>query len=170
MNGINPALQDMIARKQLSEKKIELLVVMKGFIDRLAGANYISDAELEKLEEKYGVKPDIISWGDYFQSRLAGEHWEKSDDEFVQIIETVHFDVIASIMIFSKKDESFLRMIEKEYDEVSMLETHSPEQEESLHLGVLLNYYRNMHLRLASLEPEDIRFFEQYTSDIVISS
>ena len=169
MNGINPALQDMIARKQLSEKKIELLAVLKTFIDRLAGRNYLSDTELGRLEEKFGVKPDIISWGDYFQSRLAGEHWEKSDTEFEKIIETVHFDVIASIMIFSQKEPYFLSMIEKEYDLAAAEESHTPEQEEAIHLGVLLNYYKNMSLKLSALEPEDVKFFEQYTSDIVIS-
>lgn len=169
MNDINPALQDMIARKQLSEKKIELLVILKTFIDRLAGCNYVSDSELSKLEEKFGVKPDIISWGDYFQSRIAGEHWEKSDEEFDKIIETIHFDIIASIMIFSSKEDSFLEMIEKEYDLASAEESHSPEQEEAIHLGVLLHYYNNMKLKLAAIEPEDVKFFEQYTSDFVIS-
>ncbi len=171
MKGINPALQDMIARNQLSERKIELLIILKKFIDRLAGRNHLSEEELLKLESQYGVRPDVVTWGDYFQTRVASDHWEKTEDEFEKIMETIHFDIIASVLIFTGKDGKFTQSIEERCNEIELdpNETISPEDEEQLHLGILLNYYREMQLDIASLEKADFNFFEQYSSERAIS-
>lgn len=171
MKGINPALQDMIARNQLSENKIEQLVILKRFIDRMAGCNHLQEEELQKLESQYGVRPDVITWGDYFQTRIASDHWEKTDPEFEKIIETIHFDIIASVLIFTQKDESFMIDIDERCYILSQdsHDTATPEEEEYIHLGILLNYYREMRLNIEALDKADFNFFEQYSSQRAIS-
>jgi len=166
MKEINPALQDMINNKRLSEKKISLLIFLKKYIDRVASLNYLPDDKLKAIETKYGVAPDIITWGDYFQTQVAGQHWEKSEEEFENIIEIIHYDVIASVMIFTGKDSTFCNEIRSAFLEASGKygTTLNSAEEEALHMGILLNYFEEMGLELSRYTEEDFTFFKQYSA------
>ena len=166
MTMVNPEIQDMIMQKKLSNRKIRNLIVLKKMIDRLSTLPYVSDAEVKQIEEKYGVKPDILSWGDYFQTEVATNHWEKSDADFENIIQTITFDIIAAILIFSGKDESFIGDItaaQLRSQEKNAAEWNG-EDEENMHLGILLNYFRKMGLDINLLNGQDFSYFEQFAS------
>lgn len=166
MKDINPAIEDMIARKKLSEIKIEKLIFIKKLIDRVSSKPYLPESEVEKIERKFGVKPDVITWGDYFQTNLATEHWEKSDEDFSTIINTVHFDLIASVMIFTNKSGKFFNDVETAFQEVqSESESDIFQDEEITHLHILMTYYNEMGLKMANFETGDFDFFREFAEE-----
>jgi len=169
MNYINPAIEDMIAHKKLSDNKIESLIFLKKYADRVSTGNYLPDNEVEKIEKKFGVKPDVISWGDYFQTQVAGEHWDKSDEDFQNVIETIHYDLIASVMIFNNKSAEFLHDVDLRFNEIneSDPEKLSPEDQEMYHLKILKDYYQQMDLDIKLYSDQDFNFFKQYSESEV---
>lgn len=164
MKEINPEIEDMILQKKLSPRKIRNLIIIKNTVDRLSSVNYLSDEEVIDLEKKFNAKPDIITWGDYFQTEIASQHWEKDDNEFEKIIQTIEFDLIASSMIFHDKDEDFCRNVERsKYEAMGQNPADwSPEDEENYHLGILYDYYNQMGLRFEALSTRDFEYFEQF--------
>ncbi|MES0489967.1 MAG: hypothetical protein ABUK01_08255 [Leptospirales bacterium] len=170
MKNINPAIEDMISQKKLSVQKIELLASLKEYVDRVSGTTYLPEVELVKMEEQFGVKPDIITWGDYFQSQVAGDHWEKTDAEFEKISETIYYDLVASVMIFEKKGDDFINDIETQYYRICEKEQEdmTPEDQEIYHLKILKDYYTMMQLRISAFSSEDFDFFKQYSDGAVV--
>ncbi|RME90760.1 MAG: hypothetical protein D6767_06365 [Candidatus Hydrogenedentota bacterium] len=161
--NLNPVLADMVAHNQLSEAKVESLVALKKFIDRMAQTAFISEEEKEASIKKFGTLPDILTWGDYFQTEIASEHWEKSDEEFTRIVQTIVFDVIASALIFTGKPKSFLDNIrEKYYIALGKKSLQGKQDEESLHLGILLEYFEQMQLDMKTLTETDFHYFEEF--------
>ncbi|MDH4198796.1 MAG: hypothetical protein OEV66_00295 [Spirochaetia bacterium] len=170
MKDINPAIDDMIAQKKISDRKVERLRYLKKLVDKVAARPYLPNSEVDKIEAKFGVKPDVITWGDYFQTHIASEHWEKSDDEFDLIIDTIHFDLIASVMIFTGKSESFHQEIEETFLVISAQESAAnPDDEEIMHLHILKTYFKEMGLRLSAFENSDFDFFRQYSEVRAVS-
>ena len=171
MNNINPALESMIEQKKLSGKKLEKLAFLKSFIDKISGCDHLEKAEVDKVESQYGVKPDIITWGDYFQSRIAADHWNKSDQEFDRIIHTIRFDMIAAVMIFEKKTPAFIRMVQDKFEETLLVPENerNMEEQEYFHLGIILNYYQNLKLKIAAFHQSDFEFFREYSLDQAVS-
>lgn len=165
-NELNPELNDMLSRGLLSSSKVEQLVWLKTFVDRLATTLYVEPEEVKRLTEKYGVSPDILTWGDYFQTEIASSHFELSDDDFNRIIETVRFDLISSIMIFQDKPEEFLNSARYPMDQgVYENESLDEEQEEALHLSILARYYVELGLSGSELREEDEIWFQTFVAE-----
>lgn len=167
IEGIHSQLQPMIEKGQLSARKIVLLIELKELIEKYAQFPFIPESEIEELEKKYGAKPEIITWGDYFQTEVASRFFYYSDADFEKVIHTIHFDIISSILIFKNKSEEFKRKIKEENLFLSGLEKEqlTEEEEQLVHLGILLQYYEEMGLENAELDREDKEWFESFVKE-----
>ncbi|MCS7206265.1 MAG: hypothetical protein NZ853_11275 [Leptospiraceae bacterium] len=164
ISGLHPQLQPMVDRGQLGARKIVALLNLKEFVDKYAKVPYISEEEVQFLEQKYGAKPDIITWGDYFQTEIASRFFYQSDEDFEKIIETIKFDIISSILIFKNKSEEFKNKIKEEALVLKGLEKekYTDEEETILHLEILLQYYEEMGLSMADIFDEDYEWFYSF--------
>ena len=161
---LNPELFDMLKRGILSSKKIVLLIELKHMIDAFSSTNFVEEEKLEEIKSKFGVYPDIITWGDYFQTEVASRYFDKTDEEFFQIIETIRFDVISAHLIFSGKPEYFLDKVRGDalVSRSFALTEQSLENDESIHLEILLNYFENMKLGAKPLSLTDRSWYESF--------
>lgn len=161
--NINPELNDMVKRGQLSPHKIQELQRLKGIVDRFAMTRFVSEEELVSLVEKFGVEPDIQTWGDYFQTEIASRFFDLADDDFTRIVDTIRFDMISATMIFQGKSERFLRKVES--DGLIAYGSDTPwtdREEESAHLYILMQYYLEMGLEETLIAQEDMDWFNQF--------
>ena len=161
---LNRVVEDMVMQKKLSAVKIRHLFALKRFIDRVAGTDYLETSEVEALQQKFGVQPDVISWGDYFQVEVASDHWDKEDAEFQKIISTIMFDVIAAALVFTDRTEKFVTHTLTEGKAAEAIDPHERniEQQEAVHLLILQNYYEQMKLNADHLDQEDLDFFGDF--------
>jgi hypothetical protein len=143
---INEAILPMINDGLISVKRTRDLIGIKEFIDRVSTRKYIEERDAAHLFTRYGVMPSIITWGDYFQTDLASSLQVLSDQEFEKVLDTVRFDIMSSHMIFSGKDKEFFTWVEDTHVRITIQPTHeySEEEEEILHLKILMDYYVNM--------------------------
>ena len=140
---LNDALMPMVNEGMLSIERINSLILLKDFIDRVSTKKYAERRAVCDLENKYGVKPDIITWGDYFQTETASFLRDASDDSFNETISLIRFDIMSSSEIFPGKgqvfldwvDERYYRAMEKDYKE--NIEEHN----ESIQLKIMKDYY-----------------------------
>jgi hypothetical protein len=156
---MNEAVVAMINDGKLSMHKINQLIYIKEFIDRISTNNYISDETAEKIYKQYGVFPNIITWGDYFQTELATNLQHLSEEEFDKAVDTVKFDMLASFTIFSEKDLSFFEWVDKTYTEIISYNNndhYSEEEEEVLHLKILMDYYKDLGIKDEFTEAEKV--------------
>ena len=166
---LNSELDEFMEQDKLSDQKIKELLFLKSFIDRLATKPHISSEKLKEIKEKFGLLPNVITWGDYFQTEVATTHWMKTDHQFHLIIQTIIYDIIISIMIFSNKNHDFW---EKNYAPqlLSMGKgiENMPDQlteEETHHFDILFGYFDEMGLDISKLTQEDFSFFSQFKLD-----
>jgi hypothetical protein len=163
IQGLNPTLTEMVMRGQLSAQRIASLVRLRDMVDGMAGSKYVSDAEAGALAEKYGALPDIRTWGDYFQTEIASLHFDKTQDEFDQVISTVRFDLIAAALIFDGKPPEFMTAVQAEALAAQGCgQPWTAEQEEAVHLDILRNYFVNMSLSTKALSAADRAWFEDF--------
>jgi len=140
---LNDALIPMVNEGGLSIERIKSLILLKDFIDRVSTKKYAEKRTVHDLENKYGVKPNIVTWGDYFQTETADFLRDASDESFNQAIATIKFDIMASNEIFPGKgqdffdwiDEQYYRAMEKEYSK------NIDEHNESMQLKIMKDYY-----------------------------
>jgi len=140
---LNDALIPMINEGMLSMERINSLILLKDFIDRVSTKKYAERRSVRELEDKYGIKPDIVTWGDYFQTETASFLRDASDESFSQMISTIRFDIMSSNEIFPGKgqdffdwvDERYYRAMEKDYSE------NIDEHNESIQLKIIKDYY-----------------------------
>lgn len=160
-----PALESFVLQKKLSPRKVRNLLLVAELSDRLSTKPYMRKEEIENLEKKYSARPDVTTWGDYFAAEIATDHWRKDDAEFEKICETVMFDFIASVFIFSGKNAAFFACVRDEYRAALKMEEgeNSTEREEKLHLGILEEYYTRMGLNKDKLTQEDMEFFDTFS-------
>jgi len=163
--GINSALHDMIRRGQLGENKLTELRRLKKLVDAFALLPHIGEEELLRLEEKYGERPHVITWGDYFQTEVGSRYFESSDLEFSRIVETVKYDLISAVMIFKGKPSEFIDMIKRSGNEAYNIsqDQWSSEQEQAAHLYILCNYYEELGLEQRELTDEEREWFANFT-------
>ena len=167
---LNPQLDGFLQKGLLSEAKIRELDFLKEFIDRLSGNFYVDPEQQNELKAKYGVLPDIITWGDYFQTEVATQFARKTDAQFHNVIQTIVYDIISAAIIFSKKDAAFLEQVNMERFVAWGNENKDSQENQEAHcLGVLLDYYREMDIKTERLTAEDFSFFEQYNFDVEAS-
>jgi len=140
---INRAVIPVINEGEVSYARLTNLIYIKELIDRIAATKFVDDSAVSELQKKYGVKPDIITWGDYFQSQMAAAFRDKSDPEFIKAVETVKFDMISSYLIFSEKGPEFFEWVRDSYYAVLMEgDDYSHEDEAEIkHLKILMDYY-----------------------------
>lgn len=143
---LNEAVIEMLNEGLISMKRVKDLIDIKEFIDRISTKKYINDKDVYTLVRRYGVMPTIVTWGDYFQSDLASALQVVSDEEFDRILDTIRFDVISSHIIFCEKENDFFQWVESMYTTItaSKIEGYNEEEEEILHLKILMDYFVNM--------------------------
>jgi len=152
---LNQAIIPVLNKNGMSIDRMESLIYLKVFVDRVSSRKYISDDELERLEKKYGAKPDVITWGDYFQCEIATTHAAKTDEELIRSVDTVRFDIISSYLIFNDKDQDFYDWIDS-YEPPAGEDITDDAVEEMEHLRILRNYYTEMGIenRFTDVEME----------------
>lgn len=140
---INRAVIPVINEGEVSFSRLTNLIYIKELIDRIATLKFVDDTAIIELQKKYGVKPDIVTWGDYFQSQVAVIFREKSEAEFIKAVETIKFDMISSHLIFCEKGTEFFEWVRDSYYYVLMDgHDYSPEDEAEIrHLKILMDYY-----------------------------
>ncbi len=162
--ALHSELQGMVRRGQLSEAKISELVRLKETVERFASCPYVSNDEIANLEQRYGAKPSIITWGDYFQTEIASRHFALNDQEFSRIIDTIRFDLIAALKIFQNKPKLFFKMVQEDGLAVQAKpqDTWTPEDEQKAHMYILAQYFIEMGLEEMELKPIDEKWFENF--------
>lgn len=166
---INESIMTMVNDGTVSIDRAKSLVYIKEFIDRISTKTYIREETAEELREKYGVRPNIITWGDYFQTEMATSLLVVPDDEFSRAVETLRFDMVASWMIFSEKDGSFFKWVDDTYDRIIDAKSagYTEEEQEILHLKILKEYYTDLGLVNRFTEGE-MRWFEGFEEEKVV--
>jgi hypothetical protein len=140
---INRAVIPVINESEVSFPRLTNLIYVKELIDRISTLKYVDEAQVIELQKKYGVKPDIITWGDYFQAELATRFCGKSDKEFLKAVDTVKFDMISSCLIFNEKGAEFFEWVRDSWYNIQMdgHDYSSEDVEEIKHLKILMDYY-----------------------------
>lgn len=162
--GINPELHRMVKEGLLGERKLEALREIRSFVNRLASTRFVSVAEAEKIRQKTGVLPDILTWGDYFQTEIASRDFDLSDSDFLRIIDTVKFDLISAVLIFQEKPVSFILEAREAELPLSARDTLTEEEEEALHLSILARYYQELGLEKSVLSETDEIWFHGFVN------
>jgi hypothetical protein len=145
---LNEELIPMINNGNLNITKIQCLLLIKEFIDRISTTKYLEEKIVNKIMETHKTKPSVITWGDYFQTELAFDLQFKSDEDFIRAVETVKYDIISSYEIFSEKNELFFEWVEYNYNEkVTKNDFFSKDEvEEAKHLNILKDYYNSLKI------------------------
>ncbi|MFW6366104.1 MAG: hypothetical protein ACOC2H_06480 [Spirochaetota bacterium] len=161
---VSDCLLPFINQGTLTMEKVNILAGLKEFIDRVSTRTYIGENTLASLVEKFGVEPDIVSWGDYFQSELAFDAVRYGVDELQQVVNTVKFDVMSAFQIFRDHESEFFEWVEQNSNEIIMSgsEDYSEEEQEILHLKILKDYYCNMGITDA-FTPDEIRWYTSFS-------
>ncbi len=144
---INPALMPLINNGMLPSVRLTDLAYLREFINRVSSRDYLPGRDADALFERYGAMPDILSWGDYFQTELAFSLRGASDSEFRRAFATVRFDIISSWEIFSGKGRAFFDFIDNARDAVvtdGLESFEGVDRDEIIHLGILKDYYINL--------------------------
>ena len=166
---LNSELDEFLEQNKLSDEKVKELLFLKGFIDRLATKPHIGFEKQKEIEKKFGLLPNVLTWGDYFQTEVATAHWMKTDHDFHIIIQTIIYDIIIATMMFSDQNHAFW----KTYDSSQILalskeledNSHLLETEEVHHFDILIGYFDEMGLDLSNITTEDMSFFSQFKLD-----
>ncbi len=145
-NIINRAIIPVINEKGISSLRMTHLIYIKEFIERISSKPYMKEDELVRLENQFGVRPDIISWGDYFQAEIATSMIHKDDDEFMKAFETIKFDMMSSYFIFKEKGSEFFEWVENSFNNIDIddIDNLCDEDKEIVHLKILMDYYQEI--------------------------
>jgi len=143
---INEAIMSMVNDGQFSMRRLNDLIYVKEFIDRISTRNYLEEKDIESIRGKFGTHPSVQTWGDYFQTEMAASLIVLSDDEFSSVIDTLKFDMIASSIIFSEKDVPFFEWVDHAHRDIMRLKDSSftEEEDEIIHLKILKDYYTDL--------------------------
>lgn len=143
---LTEAVVQMLNDGLLSMKRVRELIDLKEFIDRISSKQYINEKDVYTLVKRFGVMPNIVTWGDYFQTDLASVLQIVSDEEFDRILDTIRFDIISSYIIFCEKNDDFFQWVNTMHATItsSKADGFNEEEEEILHLKILMDYYLNM--------------------------
>jgi len=160
---LNSAILPFVNQGKLSMRKVNELIELKSFIDRNVSRKYLTEGTPEALFEKYGVYPDVVTWGDFFQTELGADAVKYSDDEFVSVCDTVKFDIMSSYRIFSDQKAEFFEWVESYGSEIitSGAEKYTEEESEILHLKILKDYYLNMGI-MDNFTPEEMLWYNSF--------
>jgi hypothetical protein len=162
--NVNPELLPMIRQGFLTPEKLAMLVELHEVVDRFATTLFTEPAAQEKLKEEFGVLPDIITWGDYFQTEVASRYFLENETSLRRIIDTIRFDLISSHLIFSNKPEYFKKRVRSEALVSKGIDSAflGAEEEESMHLEILLDYFENLGLADRPMSMQDKIWYEGF--------
>ncbi|TGK12363.1 hypothetical protein EHO60_08920 [Leptospira fletcheri] len=161
---LNPELFDMMRQGKLSAAKILALISLKELVDKFAHKPFLEPEKLAEIKERTGVEPDILSWGDYFQTEVASRFFDKSDSDFSKIVDTIRFDLISAHLIFSGKPDYFTDSVRGQAIISRSVDSSfwTLEDEESVHLEILLDYFEQMGLGEKPLAISDRIWYESF--------
>jgi len=162
--GIHPELLTMIRQGLLSPEKVIILIEIKATVDRFSTKLFSEESVQASLEENYGSKPDIITWGDYFQTEVASRFFLEEESALRKIADTIRFDLISSHLIYSGKPEYFKTQIRSEALVSKGIDAShwNEDQEESAHLEILLDYFENLGIGEKPLSLQDKAWYEGF--------
>ncbi|MBN1532540.1 MAG: hypothetical protein JXA20_07755 [Spirochaetes bacterium] len=160
---VNEAVLGMINDGYLSGSKIRRLIEIKELVDRISVKKYLEEEDTRELFHRYGVLPNVVTWGDYFQTELATTLKELSDSAFERVIDTVRYDLISSYIIFSAQSGAFFEWVEANHAVIVPCGEggHTEEENEILHLKILKDYYVNLGIVNAFTDAE-LAWHESY--------
>ncbi len=161
---LNPELFDMMRQGKLSANKILALISLQGIVDKFACKPFLEEEKLAEIKERTGVEPDILTWGDYFQTEVASRFFDKTDADFSQIVDTIRFDLISSHLIFSDKPDYFTDSVRGQALVSRSIDTSfwTMGDEENVHLEILLDYFQQMGLGDKPLSISDRVWYESF--------
>ncbi|PJZ64364.1 hypothetical protein EHQ27_16725 [Leptospira wolffii] len=161
---LNPELFDMMRQGKLSANKILALISLRGIVDKFASKPFLEEEKLAEIKERTGVEPDILTWGDYFQTEVASRYFDKTDSEFSKIVDTIRFDLISSHLIFSGKPDYFTDSVRGQALVSRSVDSNfwTLEDEENVHLEILLDYFEQMGLEEKPLAISDRIWYESF--------
>lgn len=160
---ISDALIPFIDQGKLSVTKIHKMIELKEFVDRIASRSYIGESTVENLRSKFGVTPEVITWGDYMQGELAFDAVKYSDEEFCRVIDTIRFDMMSAYRIFSGHSVEFFEWVESSSFEIVGQDraNWTEEEQEIIHLKILKDYYLNLGIT-DNFSPEELLWYESF--------
>ncbi|MFC1669617.1 hypothetical protein ACFL20_04440 [Spirochaetota bacterium] len=143
---VNETIIPLINNGVLSMRRVNDLIFIKEFIDSISKNDFVELESVDDIKNKFGVKPNIITWGDYFQTEMASSLIDLSDDEFAKAVDTLKYDVISSYRIFSENSTDFLDWVENNFLEIvaENKQDLTEEEQEVIHLKILKDYYLNL--------------------------
>lgn len=161
---LNPELFEMVRTGKLTSAKIVALIFLKNLIDQYSSKPFLENEKLEEIKQKFGVYPDIMTWGDYFQTEIASKYFDQSDEKFQVIIDTIRFDLISAYLIFQGKPDNFTDRIRTEALIAKSIDSYlwSFENEENIHLEILLDYFENLGLAERPLPISEKIWYESF--------
>lgn len=163
---VNSELLPMIRQGLLNPEKLAILSDLHSIVERFAGSLYTDEETQAKILEKTGSVPDLITWGDYFQTEVASRYYLETEDSLRRIVDTIRFDLISAHLIFSGKPDHYKDKIRGDVLFSKGIDSASPEQNlESQHLEILLNYFENMEIGKKPLSLQDKAWYESFQID-----
>lgn len=163
---VNPELIPMIRQGLLSPEKLAILSELHTIVERFAGSLYTDEETQKKILEKTGSIPDLITWGDYFQTEVASRYYLESEESLRRIVDTIRFDLISAHLIFSGKPDHYKDKIRADVLFSKGIDSALPNQNfESQHLEILLNYFENMEIGNKPLSLQDKAWYESFQID-----
>ena len=160
---LNDVLIPFVNDGRISLDRVDSLVYIKEFIDRVTTKPYMKDEDIEKIIQKYGVAPTVVTWGDFFQTELAMDFLNATDEEFFDAMDAVRFDIIASFEVFDEKGSEIFQWIERTISELATKDESlfSDEDREIVHLNILKNYFLDMHI-INNFTSSELEWFEGF--------
>jgi hypothetical protein len=163
---LNDALMPLVSEGKLSVQKVNDLIQIKEFVDRVSTKKYLVPETIDSLIQRFGQSPDVVTWGDYFQTDLAMAAINTVDEEFSRIVDTVRFDIIASWDIFSNSAKNLEEWV-RETSQVLWLSgkdeaLYDENDKEISHLKILLDYYHDLGLNGNFYESELIWYHSYF--------
>lgn len=165
----NEAVLELVNNGMISIIRLNHLIYLKEFVDRIASKHYLEEFDVKKIKKKYGVMPNVVTWGDYFQTEMATSLINVTDDEFIKAFETVKFDMISSYQIFSEKDTHFFEWIDESREKIEQTGAVelTEEDEEIIHLHILKDYYLNLGIQ-DFFTDEEIHWYNSFKEAMAI--
>ena len=164
---INDAIIPMVNEGLLSINKIHDLIYIRDFIDRVSTNMYTGEKTVEKLENMYGVRPDIITWGDYFQSEAASSLIGVSDEDLKHFVSVIKFDIMSCNEIFPGKESEFFDWIDEQYYKTIDADMDSADVEEALQLKIMKEYYVELGI-VDKFTPAEKSWYSSYYEAVAI--
>lgn len=165
---LNDSIVSFISDGRIPMNTIRDLISIREFIDRVSDKKYISESSAHSMIKRFGSAPDVLTWGDYFQTDLAAVA-AQDPDNFTRISDTVRFDIMSSWDIFSNAGPDLMKWVEDKTRELWISgkdrSMFTEDEEEIYHLGILLEYYNDLGLNGDFYESELIWYHSFFEND-----